>query len=366
MGRYLLFDSGCSLCSGLATDIAVASDGRLAARSLHDPAMQEAVKRVRPEWRWEPTLLEVQGENAHVFTGFALRAQLLTVLGPRRAWRVAQLVARAQTSLGDVDESRRAVVKRGASLAAGVVGLALFGPSTSHAQDGSVTAASLRRPGRNSQREGVESWKVVQRGSNYEATFTHKNPRLSGTVRVAVGGDGKVSSVVLSRGSDRWQVVFSTRTISVTDAEGQAAVGRLEGKRWEVSEQSDRVMRASRTHFRLGLVIAGDVVPVRRPRTGAAEVQLGWQAQATVPNCLEIPDGTCSRDQYIGSSLPSVTLEVAQLQATYALDDKCREASGQPCCCRLKCFCPCLTAFIDPFFDVDAGCGCDCRGNTYP
>lgn len=100
MKRFLLFDSGCSLCSGLAADIAAASDGLLAARSLHDPELQATVKRVRPARRWEPTLLETDGEDARVFTGVALRARFLTVLGPRRAWSIAQLVAEAQTPLG--------------------------------------------------------------------------------------------------------------------------------------------------------------------------------------------------------------------------------------------------------------------------
>lgn len=72
MERYLLFDSGCSLCSGLARDIAAASDGLLQTRSLHDPEMQGALKRARPEWRWEPTLLEVRGDEDHVFTGLFL------------------------------------------------------------------------------------------------------------------------------------------------------------------------------------------------------------------------------------------------------------------------------------------------------
>lgn len=212
--------------------------------------------------------------------------------------------------------------------------------------------------------------------------FKHKKPSLSGVIRITTGGDGKTNTVVLTTNARRqWQISLSGQSFSARDDGSRVATGRLVNRKWDISPESDRVLRASRAEFRLGLVVAGDVVPVRRTRAASAALATASQqvnptegfvvqqtpgTVPTVPNCLEIPDGTCSRNQYLGSSPPSFTLEVAKLKATYAMDDNCGAASGQPCCCRLKCFCPCATALIDPFFDVDALCGCDCRGNTYP
>jgi hypothetical protein len=98
MERYLLFDSGCSVCTGLAQAIERESNGWLTARSLRDAEMQALLKETRPEWRWEPTLLEVDGARVRVFTGLKLRARVALGLGPKRAWRVAELVQQADST----------------------------------------------------------------------------------------------------------------------------------------------------------------------------------------------------------------------------------------------------------------------------
>ncbi len=69
MKRYLLFDAGCPACTRVARAIERESNGWLTARSLHDPKMQALLRKARPEWRWEPTLLEVDSEHVRVFTG---------------------------------------------------------------------------------------------------------------------------------------------------------------------------------------------------------------------------------------------------------------------------------------------------------
>jgi len=371
MNRSLLFDSGCSLCSGLARDVVAASDGLLQARSLHDPELQAALKRARPEWRWEPTLLEVQGAEAHVFTGFALRAQLLTVLGPRRAWRVAQLVARAQTPLGDVDASRRALVKRGAALAAGVVGLALLGPAGSRAQsDGdAVSTASLRRPGRYSRMEGVRSWRVKRQGSNFDVKFEHKDRQLSGSVQVSVGGDGRARTMILSRRGERWQMALSGNGFAANDNRGQSATGRLVGRgpnlRWDISRQSDQVLRGSKAEFRLALVISADLAPVRRPRARSSGGAIAQQEQPQeVPLCTAVPD-TCAREKVVGSAYGQIEAE-ARIEATWLMHDECRGAAGRPCCCREECWCPCVTSIVDRLVNLNLLCGCDCWGQPFP
>lgn len=95
MERFLLFDSECALCTDLASAIEHESGGWLIARSLRNPDMRALLDQERPGWRWEPTLLEVKGDQVRVFTGLAMRARLLAGLGLKRSWRVAQLVSRA-------------------------------------------------------------------------------------------------------------------------------------------------------------------------------------------------------------------------------------------------------------------------------
>lgn len=89
--RYLLFDSECMGCGGLARSVERETGGRVAARSLRDPHARKLLSETRPGWRWEPTLLEVEGGSAAVFTGLSMRLRLLAALGPRKAIRLAKL-----------------------------------------------------------------------------------------------------------------------------------------------------------------------------------------------------------------------------------------------------------------------------------
>jgi hypothetical protein len=57
--------------------------GRLGVRSLRDPKVQALLDRARPGWRWEPMLVEIEGERVRVLAGLSLRAL-----------RVAQAMAR--------------------------------------------------------------------------------------------------------------------------------------------------------------------------------------------------------------------------------------------------------------------------------
>lgn len=92
MHRYLLFDSGCTICAQLARMVEQEAAGWLAARSLRDQEMQALLTEAKPGWRWEPTLLEVEGGRARVYTGVGMRARLGIKLGPRRAFAVARLL----------------------------------------------------------------------------------------------------------------------------------------------------------------------------------------------------------------------------------------------------------------------------------
>jgi predicted DCC family thiol-disulfide oxidoreductase YuxK len=46
--RWLLYDSGCSVCAALAREVEALSGGRLGVRSLRDPEVQAPLDRARP------------------------------------------------------------------------------------------------------------------------------------------------------------------------------------------------------------------------------------------------------------------------------------------------------------------------------
>jgi hypothetical protein len=95
MERYLLFDSACQGCRDLAAEVESAAGGWLRARSLHDPRMQELLERARPGWRWEPTLLIVDGDSLRTYSGAAMASRLVAGVGPRQAARIARLTQQA-------------------------------------------------------------------------------------------------------------------------------------------------------------------------------------------------------------------------------------------------------------------------------
>lgn len=92
--RYLLFDSGCSECTEIAQAVEQETEGWLTARSLHDPEVQELLSKARPDWTWEPTLLEVIGDKAIVSTGLNMKTRMLIGLGLRKAARVSKIARR--------------------------------------------------------------------------------------------------------------------------------------------------------------------------------------------------------------------------------------------------------------------------------
>jgi hypothetical protein len=103
MHRYLLLDSGCSQCTEIAQAVEQATQGGLEARSLRDPTMQRLLAQARPRWRWQPALLEVEGDRVRAFTGLAMGLRLMGVLGLRRVWRLAKLVRRLSAPLASAE-----------------------------------------------------------------------------------------------------------------------------------------------------------------------------------------------------------------------------------------------------------------------
>ena len=71
--------------------------------------------------------LEIEGERVRVFTGLAMRWRLVQVLGPARALRVAQAVARHSGPVLGVDWGRRDFLRRTTGALAGWIALRSLG-----------------------------------------------------------------------------------------------------------------------------------------------------------------------------------------------------------------------------------------------
>lgn len=101
MRRYLLFDGHCEECSRIAQAVREHANGRIEPKSLHDPAMRTMVDRVRPGGKPEPLLLEVEGDAVRVRSGLSMRLRLLRVLGPGRAFRMAERIIAGEVEARD-------------------------------------------------------------------------------------------------------------------------------------------------------------------------------------------------------------------------------------------------------------------------
>ncbi len=99
MERYLLFDASCALCSDLAGDVERASDGKIITKSLYAPDALALLKRARPDFKFEPTLLTVEGDKVRAYTGMAMRAQMVTFLNPLQLLKIARIVQKAGVPL---------------------------------------------------------------------------------------------------------------------------------------------------------------------------------------------------------------------------------------------------------------------------
>ncbi|MCX7690977.1 hypothetical protein [Thermoflexus sp.] len=120
------------------------SDGRLRARSSREAEVQALLDRARPGWRWEPMSLEVDGEQARVYTGLPMRLRLVGILGPVRALRVAQIVARFGGPVLGVDVGRRDFLRRALGALAGWIALRSVGqPAAAAAAPPSPAAPGL-------------------------------------------------------------------------------------------------------------------------------------------------------------------------------------------------------------------------------
>jgi hypothetical protein len=91
---FLAYDSHCGFCSNLSEEISAMSAGTLAVIPLHDPIAQSwREEALGPQAPFAPTLIAVEDKKAiKAWTGTSLIVQLSRIVGPRRAWKIAQLV----------------------------------------------------------------------------------------------------------------------------------------------------------------------------------------------------------------------------------------------------------------------------------
>jgi len=134
--RYLLFDGGCSSCTAIARQVEQESNGWLTVKSLDDAEMRRLLDKHRPGWKFQPTLITVDGAEVTISTGISLSARIGAALGLRRAARVASLVMKNQSSkpASGANPTRRSVLRGVGVGAAALIGLAAM-PGTASASE---------------------------------------------------------------------------------------------------------------------------------------------------------------------------------------------------------------------------------------
>lgn len=114
MKRFLLFDSGCSLCTKLAQSIEKETNNWLQVRSLRDLEMKVLMDKIKPGWEWEPTLIEIDdAKHVEIYTGLKMQTKFIMGLGLRRTIQIAKLVQQSSVAMPTVDTGRRNFIKQG-------------------------------------------------------------------------------------------------------------------------------------------------------------------------------------------------------------------------------------------------------------
>ena len=150
-------------------------------RSLRDPEVQARLDRARPGWRWEPMLVEIEGERVRIFAGLSLRARLVQILGPVRALRVAQAVARMGGPVLGVDWGRRDFLRRAGGALLGLLTLqGLEAPFRSGAAGPPIPSPS-GQPSRRRVQRGNRSMKRSSAGPRPSSARSAGTPNPTGT-----------------------------------------------------------------------------------------------------------------------------------------------------------------------------------------
>ena len=120
---FLGYDAGCSTCTAIEEVVREIAGGRIDTVSLRDPLVgrwrEQALGQHAP---WAPTLFRVRGNNVSAWTGKAMIAKLVTILGPRKAIELGKEVGHTYQDGSEI--TRRGFAKGlvGGLVAAGVLG----------------------------------------------------------------------------------------------------------------------------------------------------------------------------------------------------------------------------------------------------
>ena len=117
---FLLLDASCGPCSSVGRQIeeeGLLDGSGVQLGSLHNTHLRSRVDAIRPDAKWEPTLIWNHGDSEAVYTGLRLAVELTARLGVRRAHRISQIVREA-TKEEIKDPSRRTFLVKLASAAA--------------------------------------------------------------------------------------------------------------------------------------------------------------------------------------------------------------------------------------------------------
>lgn len=138
---------------------------------------------------------------------------------------------------------RRSLGSRAAAMGLGLLGIRQLSGEAKEPPESASIEAKGDRPGKYSQREGIESWRVQRRPSGYEVRFRHRDRKLSGKATVTYADSSDNGTFVLDR--DRGQVRLSFSggrrgRFAFTDERGRSSTGVADRKRgrWNIASES--------------------------------------------------------------------------------------------------------------------------------
>ncbi|WP_448605331.1 hypothetical protein [Thermoflexus hugenholtzii] len=245
--RYLLFDSGCAVCTALAREVEALSGGRLGVRSLREPEVQALLNQACPGWRWEPMLVEIEGERVRVWAGLSLRARLVQVLGPIRALRVAQTVARMGGPVLGVDWGRRRFLGRALGALAGLL-LARHAGQAAAAAPPPPTSGGLpiRRSRQLDREEQAQALERFRTHPDLQALGLAV-PQENGEFPIVVAHELTDGNTLLAAG---WRIegpeiaiaLLATETVEMSLSQGSAVQVKSLGMRLKVERASTQLV----------------------------------------------------------------------------------------------------------------------------
>ncbi len=353
MHRYLLFDSGCAMCTGLAEQIELESGGLLEARSLRDPEMHLLLEAARAPRRWEPTLLEVDPRGARAYTGTTMRIHLVRGLGVRRTGRILGLIVRRaieDAKADPADPTRRSLLKAtGFAIAGTVIGLPVLGSKAVAASAGKTTGSTSP-----SAAYGVKEYFASQVGDHVEVQFRHEKPGLSGVLSIA--GIAEATTIVdLSRRSRVLGLELNREAGSFTLdalADGRGIWTFSDGVA-TASAGAGELYAAHRADFEVAAIITAELTPKPPPTITPDQVTTAEPALATALYC------PCSSGNDYVRGWSNLTPYWWKSDACYAatgdVNSKCSNSYCWGCCYLFPCDCVCTLG--------DFLCICSRRGH---